>query len=328
MQNPKVDTPINVSVLVPVYGVEKFIERCARSLFNQTMTDDIEFIFVNDGTPDNSIGILKDTIREFPEREKNIRIINHDGNKGLAVARVTGVKAARGEYVIHCDSDDWVEPDMYRLMYESAKANDADIVVCGYFTEAGERKGIHRPSLLSGREERASNILRIQKMHQFLWQRLVRKEYYDKYDFKADPAVTYCEDFVVTVPMHLFTDKVSVVAEPLYHYNCVNPGSMTQVRDVKRIEAGKLALDMLEEFIVKHNHPAVLPALQYRKFLYYLPLITCLECYDPKRWLELDNPQVNINLMLRSRVSVWLVRHKLPVVNRLFQLAVRKLFKR
>ena len=328
MQDQQMESSIKVSVLVPVYGVEKYIERCARSLFAQTMTDDIEFIFVNDASPDNSIEILKQVIEEYPERKKNVRIINHDHNKGLVVARVTGVKAARGEYVVHCDSDDWVEPDMYRLMYKSAKANDSDIVVCGYFSEFGESKAIHLPSLLADREERASNILRIEKMHQFLWQRLVRKEFYDKYDFKADPAVTYCEDFVVVVPMHLLTDKVSVVTESLYHYNCANPGSMTKQKTVKRVKAGKLALDIIEDFIVKHNHPAVLPALQYRKFLYYLPLITCLESYDPKLWLELDNPDVKINLMARSRVSVWLVRHKLFTTNKLLQIAIRKIFNR
>lgn len=322
------ESPIKVSVLVPVYGVEKYIERCARSLFEQTMTDDIEFIFVNDGTPDKSIEILTRIIEEYPERKKNIRIINHDGNKGLVVARVTGVKAARGEYVIHCDSDDWVEPDMYRLMYDSAKANDSDIVVCDYISEFGGSSQIHHMTLLPDMEQTASSILRIEKMHEFLWQRLVRKEFYDRYDFKADPAITYCESFVVSIPMHLLTDKVSVVSVPLYHYNCCNPGSMTAQRTIKRVKAGKLAMDTLEEFIVSHNHPAVLPALEYRRFLYLLPLITCLESYDPKLWLELDHPTVNIDLMTRSKVAVWLVRHKLLLVNKLMQIAVRKIFKR
>ena len=328
MQEHQVESPIKVSVLVPVYGVEKYIERCARSLFEQTMKDDIEFIFVNDATPDNSLEILERIIDEYPERKKNIRIINHDSNQGLAVVRVTGVKAARGEYVIHCDSDDWVEPGMYRLMYESAKANDADIVVCGYFSEFGGSRGVHHQSLLPDREQTASSILRIEKIHQFLWQRLVRREFYEKYDFRAEPGITYCEDFVVVVPMHLMTDKVSVVDVPLYHYNCANPGSMTQVRDVRRIEAGKRALDLVEKFILTHNHPAVLPALQYRKFLYYLPLITCLESYAPKRWLELDIPSLDITLMTRSRISVWLVRHRLFLTNKLLQVAIRKIFKR
>lgn len=328
MQEHLIDSTIKVSVLVPVYRVEKHIERCVRSLFEQTMKDNIEFIFVNDATPDNSIAILERIIDEYPERKKNIRIINHDSNQGLAVVRVTGVKAAKGEYVIHCDSDDWVEPDIYRLMYETAKANDSDIVICSYFSEFGGSREVHHQSLLSDREEIASSILRIEKIHQFLWQRLVRKKFYDKYDFRAAPGITYCEDFAVVIPMHLMTDKVSVIDVPLYHYNCANADSMTQVRDVRRIEAGKMALDFVENFIATHDHPAVLPALQYRKFLYYLPLITCLESYDPKRWLELDIPTLDIKLMPRSRISVWLVRHRLFMANKLLQIAVRKIFNR
>lgn len=88
--NPK------ISVLIPVYGVEKYIERCAESLFSQTMHDGIEFIFVNDATTDRSMEILYNVIERHPERQGQITIIEHEQNKGIAVARVTGVLAAKG----------------------------------------------------------------------------------------------------------------------------------------------------------------------------------------------------------------------------------------
>ena len=98
---------IKVSVIVPIYEVERYIERCARSLFEQTMLSGIEFIFVDDCTPDYSIEILHNTLKEYPEREAQVTILTHSANKGLAAARKTGVRAARGEYISHCDSDDW-----------------------------------------------------------------------------------------------------------------------------------------------------------------------------------------------------------------------------
>lgn len=324
----KTESDIKVSVLIPVYGVEKYIERCARSLFSQTLNDDIEFIFVDDATPDRSIDILEEIIGEYPDRKPNIRILHHERNKGLAVARVTGIKAARGEYVAHCDSDDWVEPDTYQLMYETAKANDSDIVVCSYISEYGTGNEIKQQTLLPDREQVVSSMLRFEEMHPFLWLRLIRKEFYDKHDFRADPKITFCEDLAVTIPMHLLTDKVSVVSKPLYHYNCINSGSMTQERNLRKIESCRLAMDCLEDFIIKTNHPAVMPALNYRRFLYFIPLITCLECYDPKRWLELDDPTIRIDLMIRSRLSVWLVRHKQFFLNKLVQILVRKIFNR
>ena len=90
-----------VSVCIPVYGVEKYIERCARSLFEQTMTDGIEFIFVNDCTKDNSIEILEKVLEEYPHRKEQVKIIHHEKNRGLVAARNTGLEHATGDYIIH-----------------------------------------------------------------------------------------------------------------------------------------------------------------------------------------------------------------------------------
>ena len=111
---------MKVSVCIPIYGVEKYIERCARSLFEQTMTDDIEFIFVNDCTPDRSEQILLATLEDYPQRKKQVKILHHAENQGLTGARSTAVKAACGDYIIHCDSDDWVDPALYETMYRTA----------------------------------------------------------------------------------------------------------------------------------------------------------------------------------------------------------------
>lgn len=108
-----------VSVIIPVYGVEKYIERCARSLFEQTLVD-MEFIFVNDSTKDNSIDILLKVINEYPQRKNQIKILHHEVNKGLPAARQTGIKVAKGDYIAHCDSDDWVTSNAYQEMYETA----------------------------------------------------------------------------------------------------------------------------------------------------------------------------------------------------------------
>ena len=104
-----------ISVIIPVYNVEKYIERCVRSLFEQTLGE-IEYIFVDDCTPDGSIAILRRIIEDYPERKPFVSIISHEQNKGLAIARRTGVNAACGEYVAFCDSDDWVDTNMYEKL--------------------------------------------------------------------------------------------------------------------------------------------------------------------------------------------------------------------
>lgn len=121
--------PIKVSVCVPVYKVEKYIERCARSLFEQTVADGIEFIFVDDCSPDRSIEILKHVLEQYPGRKSQVRIVRHEVNKGLLEARQTAIGVASGDYIIHCDSDDGVDPDLYERMMAEADAGSLDVVV-------------------------------------------------------------------------------------------------------------------------------------------------------------------------------------------------------
>ena len=134
-----------VSIIIPVYGVEKYIERCAISLFEQTL-DDIEYIFVNDCTPDRSIEILKDVLNRFPNRVSQVHILNMPYNSGQAAVRKLGIENATGEYIIHCDSDDWVELTAYEKLYKCAITNNSDIVFCDFFKSDGNKNTyISRP---------------------------------------------------------------------------------------------------------------------------------------------------------------------------------------
>ena len=109
-----------VSIVIPIYNVEKYIIKCAKSLFEQTL-DDIEYIFVNDCTPDNSIKVLLEVLEQYPNRKQQVKIITHKINLGAAIARKNGILAATGKYIIHCDGDDWTAPDMYQRLYEKAE---------------------------------------------------------------------------------------------------------------------------------------------------------------------------------------------------------------
>ena len=122
---------IKISIIIAVYNCEKYIEACVRSLFEQTLND-IEYVFVNDATPDISITVLEKVIEDYPTRKPFIKIINLERNGGVSNARRIGIENATGEYVIHADSDDWVDKDMYERLYRKAKETDADIVGCNF----------------------------------------------------------------------------------------------------------------------------------------------------------------------------------------------------
>lgn len=221
-------TDIKVSVLIPVYGVEKYIEKCAHSLFQQTMKEGIEFIFVDDSTPDRSIEILQQVLSQYPERINQVKIIRHEKNKGIAVTRDNGVKSSRGQYVIHCDSDDWVEPDMYETLYIKAKETEADIVGCDYFLEL-KNSSIHRNQYFNLPQNKILNELATIKglLGGFLWTRMIKRDFYIKRQYKAEKGITLLDDLAITFPMHLHTDKVEYIPKPLYHYNRVIDQSIT-----------------------------------------------------------------------------------------------------
>lgn len=128
-----------VSIIVPIYNSERYIKRCADSLLSQTI-DDLEVIFVDDFSTDKSIAVLKEVIRSYPHRAGRIKILYHDVNKGVSAARNTGLKESTGEYIAYCDSDDFVDEDMYRAMYESAIESNADTVLCDFYMCASGTK--------------------------------------------------------------------------------------------------------------------------------------------------------------------------------------------
>ena len=111
---------VKVSVIVPVYKVEQYIEKCVRSLMEQTMKEGIEFIFINDCTPDDSMQILESVVGEYPDRADQVVIWNNSSNVGVSESRRKGIELAKGEYIGWCDSDDWCEKEMFEKMCKVA----------------------------------------------------------------------------------------------------------------------------------------------------------------------------------------------------------------
>ena len=210
-----------VSIVVPVYGVEKYIERCARSLFTQTFGD-IEYIFVNDCTKDSSMQVLEFVMKDYPAR--NVRIINKEKNEGLPQARKTGVLASTGDFIMHIDSDDWVEHDIVEKLYARAMEEVADMVYCDWVEEYEDRSVLFSQHPMSI-ENYYKSILGF-KYFSYVWNRLTKRELYDGIEF---PIPYMLEDFVITSQLVSKAMKVSLVQEPLNHYSKMNTGqSMSQ----------------------------------------------------------------------------------------------------
>lgn len=213
-----------VSVIIPVYGVEKYIERCARSLFEQTL-DDIEFIFVDDCTPDRSIEILKQLLEDYPQRKKQVIIVSHEKNMGLPIARQSGLKVASGKYIAHCDSDDWVDVTMYEKMYKKSVYADYDIVVCDYYESDGISH-VRKNEYISDKIEETMSSILLKKTHSVLWNKLVKKSIYNNEIIY--PIANNAEDYALLVQLAYHSKSFGYVNESLYFY-FYNTSSITKV---------------------------------------------------------------------------------------------------
>lgn len=216
---------LKVSVIVPVYKVEKYIERCARSLFEQTL-EDIEFIFVNDDTPDNSMEIVRRVLDEFPHRVPFVKFINHTTNQGLTQARNSGLSVAVGEYIAHCDSDDWVQTTMYKDLYECAISNNADVVLC-------DIKMIYKDNVEIFRtlSPVSDNIQNVNDYISLPWNctvnMIVKRDVYRDHNILCPDNIVYCEDFHLTVRLLYFSNVIKKLDKALYCYNRTNECSIT-----------------------------------------------------------------------------------------------------
>lgn len=204
-----------VTVIIPVYGVEAHIERCARSLFEQTL-DDLEYIFVNDCTKDKSIEILKRVLEDYPNRKDSVKIIDNSRNLGLPRTRLAGLKAATGNYVAHCDSDDWVDTSLYESMYSKAIADDADFVVCDFVVVRNGTEFLKRGIHSTDKRKYIINLLN-QVDTITVWNKLLKKDLYS--NMTRYPVENMGEDLATTLQIVPYCKKVSYSPEGHYYYN-------------------------------------------------------------------------------------------------------------
>ena len=239
-----------VSVIIPVYGVEKYIERCIRSLFEQTLRE-IEYIFIDDCTPDKSVEILKRVLEEYPQRKSQVVIHRMEKNSGQAAVRKWGMLNATGEYVIHCDSDDWVDVHMYEEMYNKAIEEDADVVVCDFCSTDCENEQYSKGLISKERENVIVDVL-LWRIAGCLWNKLVRRKEYTDHDLNY-PTHNMGEDAALIVQILWNAKRISYLPKPLYYYY-TNPTSITKdVTDEKirkRFLQATANVEIIEQFLV------------------------------------------------------------------------------
>ena len=298
-----------VSVLIPIWNVEKYIERCLRSVFEQTVADQAEFILVNDCSPDNSMKIAETVINDYPHLKNQIKVINHETNRGSAAARDTLLKNAAGKYFIFVDSDDWVEPNYLEELLNAAEREDADVVGCNLIMEWGNRSLIIKAPLLSGGKECVRKLL-VGEIQGWLPVKLMKKEVIDSNpgDWWVE-GLDLTEDLLFCVQFFYYAHKIVYIDKELYHYRQDNNSSLSLQNNLSEEKCNQLIgiAAKTEEFLNKFTDIFWQNLLE-RKALIKTVILMKIKKVDRNKYYQLYNSQFkalkprNIKIFVVKRI--------------------------
>lgn len=287
-----------VSILVPIYGVEKYIERCARSLMNQTYCD-CEFVFVDDCTPDNSIAILEKTIGEYPLCKGRVKIIHHECNRGLGAARLTGINYSNGEFVTFVDSDDFVSPEYVETMINAMIKYDADLVISSQSQQNKEIICLDISALLKSKLCRRTSCR--------IWGNLMRRSFMNKYHIFPVEGIDHAEDFHVMCRYISECEKIVSLNKKLYYYTVDNLGSYTRNYTDKSYDSILRSLKVTGNYLI-HNNLNKYGRLVNLCYLEFYKWFIC-NCHTNK-YIDILYTMIKDNgLSLLERICLFLLSH-------------------
>ena len=247
-----------VSIVIPIYGVEKYIEQCAQSLFDQTY-EHIQYIFVNDCTKDDSVRLLKKVIEAYPNRANQIEIIDKKTNEGQSLARKAGMQRVYGEYVMLVDSDDWLERTMVESLVEAIDIQKADVVYSDYYKNGNIQTPIDCRDI-SAPHGYIKNMFMLMAPAQ-TWNKIYRTELFQKVKFPKD---SMHEDLYINLQVLYYATSIYHLSERLYHYRN-NPNSISHKYP---LEQSINNLRLMRQFLEDKEMYDVLPS--FYSFLNYV----------------------------------------------------------
>ncbi len=318
---------ILISVVVPVYGVENRIRKFAKSLFSQTMTKGVEFIFVDDASKDNSISELMSELDNYPNVSHSIHVIKHEFNRGLPSARNTGLSAAHGEYVINFDSDDYLERDILERLYLKAKAENLDIVWSDWIEEREDGNSVKVTEPSYSNPEDALRAMLIGPMRYNVWNKLIRRDILINNHVSFPDGYPMGEDMTIMIIM-ASAQRVGKVDGYLYHYMRYSGGSITSAYSERNMLQLKYNVERVNEYLVKRFGERYDLDIAYMKLgIKSVYLVSGISWKYFKTWRTLF-PEANIyagkNSRAAKRISIleWCAARNMYPVIWLFNLFV------
>lgn len=303
--NPK------VSVIVPLYNSSKYVSKCCRSLFSQTL-DCLEFIFVDAGSSDGSLGVVRQILQEFPHRAGQVRVISHLASRGVGSSRHIGIGQATGDFIIHCDSDDWVEKEAYQLLYEKAIETGTDVVTCGYSIDT--ESGVQKEFVPAYTKDDINFSFDIGPQIGSLCLKLIRRDFIMQHHLQVPEDIEWGEDLCLSLEALLLCDKVETVDEPLYHYVQHKDSithNVTKKQCLSLIKCGTEIEFFLKEKDLEDQHSFQLNWLKFqlKQYLLIFPQTRDIHLWK-SIYPECHQHILQYKTMTYLKVTAWLIVHR------------------
>lgn len=306
---------MKVSVLVPVYRAEKYIAQCVKSLLGQTYKD-IDYVFLDDCSPDKSMEVLERVALEYPQRSSHITIIRNKSNQGVANARNLLLQYADGDYIYFVDSDDYIDLFAIERLARIAEETSSDIVRQNYY-EVLENKCIKKINPpFNSKEQLLFNTIVGSDGVEGMPLLFIKRTLFADNNLYFDSAVSICEDYVMSVKLFFFAKKVVDITDAFYYYRMEgNSDSLTKnisflLND--RIEAVRLVKDFL---VVKRNISTYQEAILLRMMRCKQAFLINRNYLDLKKY-QSTFPEANkvwrkVGFSLREKLLFWLAEKKM-----------------
>ena len=240
-------------------------------MFEQTL-EDIEYIFIDDCSSDCSISLLSEVIAKYPDRQKQVTLLQNEYNLGVGQTRQKGISQASGAYLIHCDPDDWVDRDLYRTMLDCALKNKADIVICNYSYEWGNQTKIVQQQCPETPKEIFNQIV-YGKLHCGLCNKLISKDLSTR--FPIEPGINMWEDVSICTLMLLSANSVKSIASPFYHYR-INTSSITHDNSLTRVNSQINCMNSLTNRLKFYNFEKIIDPIDL-SYYHWIALVRLIK---------------------------------------------------
>lgn len=232
-----------ISIIIPIYNADRFIRKCLDSIIAQTHNN-WEAILVDDGSPDRCGNICD----EYAQKDKRFKVI-HQENGGVSVARQTGLNNTIGEYIIHCDPDDWIEHTMLEDMLECAIVNEADIVTCDFIKEYKDQKTYFPQDFKqNATAKQIKDLIILGELFGSCCNKLIKKKCIEGIGFYPSN-ISYCEDTLFNIRILNQNLKVTHIAHAYYHYNMMNESSICSSPSKNSIMSRCIVISEIEKII-------------------------------------------------------------------------------